>query len=76
MHQRLAATVVRAVLLNHCKKVKFGSHRDNLMAKKKKHPSKMTTDELAAHVFHPKVLKHAKKHLAVIAKKERRKPVR
>ncbi|MBZ5648222.1 MAG: hypothetical protein LAN37_13490 [Acidobacteriia bacterium] len=47
------------------------------MAKKKKHPSKMTTEELAVHVFHPKVLKHAKKHLATLnAEKERRKPVR
>jgi hypothetical protein len=36
------------------------------MAKKKskKHPKDMTNEELAAHVFHPKVLKHAKKHLA------------
>jgi hypothetical protein len=31
---------------------------------KKKHPKEMTSDELAKHVFHPKVLKHAKKHLA------------
>jgi hypothetical protein len=30
---------------------------------KKKHPSKMTNDELAKHVFHPKVLEHAKRHL-------------
>jgi len=35
------------------------------MGKKvKKHPKDMTTDELARHVFHPKVLKHVKKHLA------------
>jgi hypothetical protein len=31
---------------------------------KKKHPKDMTTDELARHVFHPKVLRAAKKHLA------------
>ena len=31
---------------------------------KKKHPKDMTSDELAKHVFHPKVLKHAKKHIA------------
>jgi hypothetical protein len=31
--------------------------------KKKKHPKDMTTDELARHVFHPEVLKHAKKHI-------------
>ena len=34
---------------------------------KKKHPSKMTNNELAKHVFHPKVLEHAKKHLAELA---------
>ncbi len=28
---------------------------------KKKHPREMTTDELARHVFHPKVLQHAKR---------------
>ncbi len=47
------------------------------MAKKKKNPSRMTTEELAAHSFHPKVLRHAKKHLAALnAGKERRKPSR
>jgi len=30
---------------------------------KKKHPSQMTNEELAKHVFHPEVLKHAKQHL-------------
>jgi hypothetical protein len=30
---------------------------------KKKHPKDMTSDELAKHVFHPKVLAHAKKHV-------------
>jgi len=34
------------------KKVKF-----------KKHPAKMTSDELAEGVFHPKVLKAAREHL-------------
>jgi len=34
----------------------------SVMAKKpKKHPREMTTDELARHVFHPHVLKHAKR---------------
>ncbi len=43
---------------------------------KKKHPSKMTNDELAKHVFHPKVLEHAKRHLAELeaTKKTVRKP--
>lgn len=31
---------------------------------KKKHPKDMTSDELAKHVFHPKVLKHAKERIA------------
>jgi hypothetical protein len=31
--------------------------------KAKKHPTEMTSDELAAHVFHPKVLKAARKHI-------------
>ena len=35
------------------------------MAKKKleKHPKDMTNKELAEHVFHPKVLAHARKHI-------------
>jgi hypothetical protein len=36
------------------------------MAKKNKHPKDMTTDELARHVFHPKVLAHAKKHVRAL----------
>jgi hypothetical protein len=37
------------------------------MSKKmKKHPIEMTGEELAAHVFHPKVLKAAKKHIATL----------
>jgi len=36
--------------------------------KTKKHPKNMTTDELARHVFHPKILKAAKKHVAKINK--------
>lgn len=30
---------------------------------KKKHPKDMTSDELAKHVFHPRVLARAKKHV-------------
>jgi len=29
----------------------------------KKHPAKMTSDELAEHVFHPKLLKAAREHI-------------
>ncbi len=31
--------------------------------KSKKHPIEMTSDELAAHVFHPKLHKALKKHV-------------
>jgi len=31
--------------------------------KKKKHPKDMTNDELLSHIFHPKVVKHIKKHV-------------
>jgi len=35
------------------------------MAKKmKKHPRDMTSEELAAHVFHPKLHEHLKRHIA------------
>ncbi len=46
--------------------------------KKKKHPKDMTTDELARHVFHPKVLAHAKKHIKELnaEKPSRRKSVK
>jgi ribosomal protein L29 len=37
--------------------------------KVKKQPKDMTTDELARHVFHPKVLRHVKKHIARINEK-------
>jgi hypothetical protein len=33
------------------------------MKKKLKHPKEMTTDEAISHVFHPKLLKHLKKHV-------------
>jgi hypothetical protein len=34
------------------------------MPKKKKHLIEMTSEELAKHVFHPKLLAGAKKHVA------------
>jgi hypothetical protein len=37
----------------------------------KKHPTEMTSEELAAHVFHPKLLKAAKKHIAGLNAPER-----
>jgi hypothetical protein len=38
------------------------------MAKKTKHPKDMTSDELLKHLFHPKVVKHVKKHVAKLNK--------
>ena len=35
---------------------------------KKKHPREMTTDELARHVFHPKMLNHAKRAIREASK--------
>jgi hypothetical protein len=32
--------------------------------KSKKHPAKMTTDEAIKHIFHPKIVKHLKRHAA------------
>jgi hypothetical protein len=44
---------------------------------KKKHPKGMTSEELAKHVFHPKILKAAKEHIERLnAPKERRKPAK
>jgi hypothetical protein len=34
------------------------------MPKKPKHPKDMTADEVMAHVFHPRVVKHLKAHVA------------
>jgi hypothetical protein len=36
--------------------------------KKKKHPKDMTSDELLKHLFHPKVVKHVKRHVAKLNK--------
>jgi len=33
------------------------------MPKKKKHPSKMTNDEALKHLWHPKAVKHIKRHV-------------
>jgi hypothetical protein len=35
---------------------------------KKKHPKDMTSDELLKRLFHPKVVKHVKKHVAKLNK--------
>jgi hypothetical protein len=38
------------------------------MKKKEKHPKDMTSDQLLKHLFHPKVVKHVKKHVAKLNK--------
>lgn len=43
------------------------------MKKKIKHPKDMTTDEAIAHVFHPKALKHLRKHVEKLST-EKKKP--
>jgi hypothetical protein len=40
---------------------------------KKKHPKDMTSDELLKRLFHPKVVKHVKKHVAKANKEEEKK---
>ena len=41
--------------------------------KKKKHPKDMTSDELLKHLFHPKVVKHVKKHVAKLERSSTKK---
>ena len=66
MGQRFAAVFIRAVVVNQRHQI-YGSRGHRVTMKKprfKKHPAKMTTAELAESVFHPKVLRAAKKELA------------
>jgi hypothetical protein len=42
------------------------------MPRKKEHSTEMTTEELARHVFHPKVLKYAKEHLKTLGAKPKK----
>ena len=41
------------------------------MPKKVKHPKDMNSDEVIAHVFHPSVVKHLKKHVAKVRPKSK-----
>jgi len=41
------------------------------MAPKKKHPKDMTTEEALKHLFHPKVVAHAKKHARAKTKRKK-----
>jgi hypothetical protein len=63
--QSLTALFVCPELLNQRHQInRRGSHTVTAMPKKSKHTIEMTSDELAKHVFHPKVLKAAKEHIA------------
>ncbi|MGA2519028.1 MAG: hypothetical protein ABSG44_21110 [Thermodesulfobacteriota bacterium] len=42
------------------------------MKKIVKHPKEMTADEAIAHVFHPKALRHVKKHVERLSAKKGR----
>ena len=64
IRQSLAALVISSELLNQRHQINgSGGHSVTMPRKIKKHPIEMTSDELAAHVFHPKVLKAARKHI-------------
>ncbi len=78
MRQSLAALVIGSKLLNQRHQINgSGGHSVTMPKKIKKHPIEMTSDELAAHVFHPKVLKAAKKHIERLnAPKSPAKPTR
>lgn len=57
--------LICAVLVYESRKIDRGrGHRVTMKKVKfKKHPAKMTSDELAEGVFHPKVLKAMRAHL-------------
>jgi len=40
------------------------------MKKKVKRPKDMTADELIAHVFHPKLAEHLRKHVTKLSEKK------
>ena len=44
------------------------------MTEQVKHPKEMTSDEVIAHVFHPKVVKHLKEHLTELEAKKPKRP--
>jgi hypothetical protein len=64
MRQGFAALVISSELLNQRHQInRSGGHSFTMPKTIKKHPIEMTSDELAAHVFHPKLLKAARKHI-------------
>jgi hypothetical protein len=64
VHQSLTAFFIGSIILDQRHQInRSGGHSVTMPKKSKKHPTEMTSDELAAHVFHPKVLRAAKKHI-------------
>jgi hypothetical protein len=61
--QGFAALIVVAKLLNQRHQINRSGGHSVTMPKSKKHPIEMTSDELAAHVFHRKLHKALKKHV-------------
>ena|ERR1019366_1153320 len=69
----LAAAIFASVLLNQRAEVDFLFHGSTMPKKRKrKHATKMTTNEAVKHLFHPDVVAHVKKH-AHAASKPRKK---
>jgi hypothetical protein len=64
MRQGFAALVVSSELLYQRHQINGSGGHSVTMPRVKKHPIEMTSDELAAHVFHPKLLRAGKKHIA------------
>jgi hypothetical protein len=62
VNQTPSAVVICSKLLNQRYEVYSVAHKIT-MPRKKKHPTEMTTEELAKDLFHPKVLSAAKKHI-------------
>jgi hypothetical protein len=59
MFKSLTALFFVAESLNQVAKVYIRSHRVTMAQRKaKKHPTKMTSDELVRHIFHPRIVKH------------------
>lgn len=65
--------VICSELLNQRYEV-YGIAHKITMPRKKKHPTEMTTDELARDLFHPKVLNAAKKHIRELSNKKPKRP--
>jgi hypothetical protein len=61
--------VVGSTLLNQRYETYSVGHRIT-MPRKKKHPTEMTTEELAKDLFHPKILAATKKHIRKLSEEK------